>query len=266
MDDLDFDGSVVVVTGAASGIGRASARAFAARGATVVAADLDLAGCVSTLADLPKERCLAVEVDVGEERQVASMVEQAEQRFGRVDVLHNNAGIAGEPAPLHLLTEQQWDNVLGVNLRGGWLCMKHVLIGMRERRAGAIVNTSSVAGSAGFAKLGAYCASKAGLTALTQVAACEVADLGIRVNAVCPGMIATPLADATRGDPKAGPFPSRRLGDVEEVVAAVTWLSSDAASYVNGICLPVDGGWSATLGPRRGTQSSDTNDTGGTSR
>jgi NAD(P)-dependent dehydrogenase (short-subunit alcohol dehydrogenase family) len=244
-----MEDKAVLVTGGGSGIGLATAQAFAAAGARVVVADVDAERAQSAVAELG-ERGLAVRADMSVARQVEALVAAALERFGAIDCFHNNAGIGGEPAELHELTEAQWARVMDVNLRGAWLGLKHVLPHMRARRRGAVVNTASVAGRSGSARLAPYCASKAGVLALTQVAAIENAHLGIRVNAVAPGLVATPLLAGADGE-SGGPFPAGRLGAPEEVAAAVVWLCSDAASFVNGTALTVDGGWTSTLGPRR---------------
>jgi NAD(P)-dependent dehydrogenase (short-subunit alcohol dehydrogenase family) len=156
--------------------------------------------------------------------------------------------------------------VLDVNLRGVWLGLKHVLPHMRRRKLGAVVNTASVAGMRGFGGLAAYCASKAAVISLTQVAAIENARLGIRVNALCPGMVATPLAlPGGEGEtPPAGPYPSGRMGSPVNVAAAAVWLCSDAAAYVNGTSLPVDGGWMAAAAPRSARVAGDRHEPGST--
>jgi NAD(P)-dependent dehydrogenase (short-subunit alcohol dehydrogenase family) len=246
---LDLNDRIALVTGAGSGIGHASALALAAAGAVVVAADLDDRSCRQITTELPQSRIMAVRCDVSNARQVSAMVDDVMRRFGRIDCLHNNAGIDGPKIPLHELDEESWDAVMDVNLRGAWLMLRHVLPIMYARGDGAVVNTASVAGSHGFRNLAAYCASKAGMIGLTRVAAVEAAPYGVRVNAVAPGIIATPLTGENPGG--AGPWPSQRVGAPEEVAAVVAWLCSDDASYINGACIPIDGGWAATLGPRR---------------
>jgi NAD(P)-dependent dehydrogenase (short-subunit alcohol dehydrogenase family) len=242
-----FSGKVALVTGGGSGIGLASATELAARGAHVVVADVDAERARAAVDGLPGELDV-IAADVADAGQVASMIAGIVQRLGALDLVHNNAGLTGGGPELHELTESQWDRVLDVNLKGCWLVLKHALEPMRRQGSGAIVNTASVAGRFGFRGLAAYCASKAGVIALTQVAAVENARFGIRVNAVSPGMVATPL---TAGDGKGGPFPAGRQGTPQEIATAVRWLCSDEATYVNGTCLDVDGAWTATAGPRR---------------
>jgi NAD(P)-dependent dehydrogenase (short-subunit alcohol dehydrogenase family) len=242
-----FAGKVALVTGGGSGIGLASAAELAACGARVVVADIDAERARSAVDGLDGD-FEVVAADVANAGQVAALIDGLLERHGALDLVHNNAGLTGGGPELHELGEDDWDRVLGVNLKGGWLVLKHALAPMRRQRSGAIVNTASVAGRFGFRGLGAYCASKAGVIALTKVAAVENAPFGIRVNAVSPGMVATPL---TAGDGAGGPFPAGRQGTPQEIAAAVRWLCSDEAAYVNGTCLDVDGGWTATAGPRR---------------
>ena len=171
--------------------------------------------------------------------------------FGRLDYAFNNAGIEGHPANTHECTEENWDDTIQINLKGVWLCMKYQIPAMMEHGKGAIVNCASVAGLVGFAGLPAYCASKHGIVGLTKGAAIEYAKSGIRVNAVCPGVIRTPMIDRFTGKNKAAEKvfedqePVGRLGEPEEVAEAVLWLCSDSASFVTGHALAVDGGWIA---------------------
>jgi NAD(P)-dependent dehydrogenase (short-subunit alcohol dehydrogenase family) len=238
---------VALVTGAGSGIGRASSIAFAKAGARVIAADLDRHGGAETARLGPGGAIAFVEADLTREGEAEALIGECVARFGALDFLHNNAGVTGEPALLHELAEAEWDRVFAINARAAWQCMKHAIARMREHGGGAIVNTASVAGGHGFRRLAAYCASKAALGALTRVAAAENAAHGIRVNAVEPGMISTPM---TGSPATGGPEPTGRMGDAAEVAQAVVWLCSDAASYVNGASLVIDGGWTA-MGPPR---------------
>jgi NAD(P)-dependent dehydrogenase (short-subunit alcohol dehydrogenase family) len=246
-------GKVALVTGAASGIGRATALAFARAGARVVVADLDGRHGEETVALIRAERGEAsfVGVDVSSSAQVERMVAQTFDAWGRLDVAFNNAGIEGTMASTAELSESEWDRVIAVNLKGIWLCMRHEIPRMLAGGGGAIVNCSSVAGLIGFAGEAAYVASKHGIVGLTKTAALEYARSGIRINAVCPGVIDTPMIErATAGKPElAGQLvagqPIGRLGRPEEIAAAVLWLASDAASFVTGAALPVDGGWVA---------------------
>jgi len=266
-------GKVAVVTGAASGIGRASALAFARQGTRVIVADI--------LEDAAKETvgmirdaggdAVFVQTDVSKDEEVSALVQKTIERFGRLDYAHNNAGIEGERKPTGSCSEENWDRTIAVNLRGTWLCMKYEIQHMLTQGGGAIVNTASVAGLVGVNKLPAYAASKHGIVGLTKTAALEYARAGIRINAVCPGLIDTQMVERTleagfsekklaHKIPLLGllvdslerravrsflnrSIPIRRMGSAEEVADVVTWLCSDAASYVNGHALAVDGGY-----------------------
>ena len=247
-----FTGKVALVTGAASGIGRATALTFARHGASVVAADLDHDGATATAREIAASggAASAVRVDVADAASVAAMIGSVLERHGRLDAAHNNAGVLAGPGggPTHLQTEEAWDRVMAINLKGVWLCMKHELPHMLSRRAGAIVNTASVSGLVGRPGRGAYVASKHGVVGLTKTAALEYASQGIRVNAVCPGFVRTPLVEtALAADPQREQWmlettPMGRLGTPEEVAEAVVWLCSDAAAFVTGHALTIDGG------------------------
>jgi NAD(P)-dependent dehydrogenase (short-subunit alcohol dehydrogenase family) len=249
----EFGGRVALVTGAGSGIGRASALAFARAGACVVAADVETAGGEETVrlivADGGEARF--VRADVSRAAEVEVLVRQTIASFGRLDLAHNNAGIESERAATHACTEDNWDRTLAINLKGIWLCMKHEIPELLRQGGGAIVNTASVAGLVGMAELPAYVASKHGIVGLTKTAALEYARQGIRVNAVCPGVIRTPMverfaaANAQAQAELSAAEPIGRLGEPEEVARAVVWLCSTAASFITGSCLPVDGGWVA---------------------
>jgi NAD(P)-dependent dehydrogenase (short-subunit alcohol dehydrogenase family) len=250
-----FNGRVALVTGAASGIGRSSALAFGQEGAKVVVADV--------LADQGREtvdrieaaggEAIYVPADVSRPADVERLVRTTVDTFGRLDCAHNNAGIEGAaPAgtEFHNFPEDVWDRVLSINLKGVWLCMKAEIAQMLRRGGGTIVNTASIAGLVGGFG-GAYSAAKHGVVGLTKVAAVEYATRGIRVNAVCPGVIQTPMIErvfARRPEAEQSYIaggPVGRFGRPEEIAAAVVWLSSDAASFITGVALPVDGGWVA---------------------
>jgi NAD(P)-dependent dehydrogenase (short-subunit alcohol dehydrogenase family) len=248
------DGKVALVTGAGSGIGRASAEAFARAGARVVAADLDAASGEETVARIGAAggEALFVRADVSVAAEVAALVGRAIDAYGRLDCAHNNAGIEGVRAALHEYPEDAWDRVLAVNLKGIWLCMQHEIGQMLRQGGGAVVNTASVAGLIGSVSgICAYNASKHGVVGLTKTAALEYAKQGIRVNAVCPGFVTTPMLErAFGGDAPlmarfAAAQPTGRYAAPEEIAAAVVWLCSDAASYVTGLAMPVDGGYVA---------------------
>lgn len=244
-------GKVVLVTGAASGIGRAAALAFAARGARVVAADQDTEGGEDTVRRIVERdgEAIFVHTDVSDDTSVAALLARTAEVYGPLNYAFNNAGIEGISAPTAECTEENWDRVLRVNLKGVWLCMKHEILQMLDHDGGAIVNCSSVAGLVGFASSPAYVASKHGIVGLTRTAALEYATRGIRVNAICPGVIQTPMIDrVTDGDPAAmralqDMEPMGRIGRPEEVAEAAVWLCCDAASFVTGQALAVDGGF-----------------------
>lgn len=249
----DFAGRVALVTGGASGIGRASALAFAARGATVVVADRDEAGGAETVAQLTVSGATAlfVPVDVTEPSQLVDLVATTVEEFGRLDCALNNAGIPGTYAGLEDQRLEDWDRTLAVNLTSVFLSMQAEIPALLDVGGGAIVNTSSAAGLMGFANLPAYVASKHGVIGLTKSVALEFASQGIRVNAVCPGSIRTPMLEGFAGTEQAlegmGRMqPIGRLGTPEEVADAVVWLCSDGASFVTGHALAVDGGVLAT--------------------
>lgn len=187
-----------------------------------------------------------VKVDVTREDDVRHLFERCLERHGRVDAVHNNAGVPSSRYEVHEIPAAEWARVIEIDLRGAWTVMKHALLEMRPRRHGAIVNTSSIGATLALPERGAYCAAKAGLLQLTRVAAAENAALGLRINAVAPGRIETPMSarfiEQTSMSP--APPPTRRMGTTGEVAAAAVWLCSDAASYVNGACLAIDGGWS----------------------
>lgn len=247
----DMTGRVALVTGGGSGIGRAAALAFAHRGASVAVADIDSGAALETTAlidEHPDSSSLALAVDVTDGAAVKQMVARIVDRFGRLDFAHNNAGVTGVYAPLTDYDDAEWARVIAVNLTSVYLCMKHEIPAMLAAGGGAIVNTSSGAGLVGFAGLPAYVASKHGVVGLTKSVAIEYARSNVRVNAVCPGSTRTPMLETFMGaDPSmekmmAAGAPQRRLGSAEEVAEAVVWLCSDAASFITGVALPVDGG------------------------
>lgn len=245
-----FSGKVALITGAGSGIGRASALAFARSGAKVVIADVAEAEGEETaaMARALNTDALFVRADVAQRADVEALVNEAVESFGRLDYAHNNAGISGAQALLADYPEEAWDQVIAVNLKGVWLCMRYELQQMLKQGGGVIVNTSSVAGMTGSRGTSAYVASKHGIIGLTKAAALEYARSGVRINAICPGTIHTAMIDRfTHGDSRvleqfAEGEPIGRLGQPEEVASAVTWLCSDGASFVTGATLAVDGG------------------------
>ena len=247
----DFENQVALVTGAASGMGLATARAFAEAGASVVLADIDGDAAQRAAKDLTAagHQAIGVACDVTDEQQTAAMVERAVATFGRLDMAFNNAGIQAPPSDAADETAENFDRVNAVNLRGIWTAQKHELRQMRAQGSGAIVNCSSLGGLVGLPERAAYHASKHGVIGLTKSAAVEYAPRGIRINAVCPGVIDTPMvSDMLKGQAEAmaeimKQQPIGRLGHAEEIAAAVLWLCSPAASLVLGVALPVDGGY-----------------------
>lgn len=249
----ELTGKVAIVTGASAGIGRAAALALAAEDAAVVVADVDEArGEAVARAIVDKGgRAAFVRTDVADDAQVAAMVERAVEAFGGLDIAFNNAGIEGAAAPTHLCTPENFARTLAVNLGGVWSCMRHEIPRMLERGCGSIVNCASVAGLVGFAGIPAYVASKHGVVGLTRTAALEYAEQGIRVNAVCPGVIDTEMierftaADAAAREALLAAEPVGRLGRPEEIADAVVWLASARSSFVTGQPIAVDGGFVA---------------------
>ncbi|SEU26181.1 SDR family NAD(P)-dependent oxidoreductase [Nonomuraea wenchangensis] len=245
-----FDDRVALVTGAGSGIGRAMAVAFAKAGARVVAADVDRARAEETAA-VVGEAALAVTADVGDQASVAALVEAAIGAYGRIDVLCNNAGILDTMALPAEISPEVWDRVIRVNLTGAFLVTHAVLPHLLRQGRGAIVNTASEAGIRGGAAGAAYTASKHGLIGLTRSVAWAYAKDGIRCNAILPGPTATNIADGATFDPAGAArlSPVLALGELmaqpEQMADAALYLASDAASFVNGAIVPVDGGWSA---------------------
>jgi NAD(P)-dependent dehydrogenase (short-subunit alcohol dehydrogenase family) len=247
-----FEGQVALITGAGGGIGLAAATAFAEAGACVIVADQDPA-LVETAADGLRSaghHALAVACDVTDRRQVKAMVEEAVRTYGRLDAAFNNAGINCDAAPMGETDDEEFDNILNVNLRGVWNCMKAELRQMMAQSSGAIVNCASIGGMRGSKGRAAYSASKFGVIGLTRASALDYADTGIRINAVCPGIIGnTPMAArVTKNyDPDiikafVAAEPIGRLGEPEEIAAAVLWLCSPAASFMIGHAMVVDGG------------------------
>lgn len=242
---------VALVTGAGAGIGRATALAFAREGAHVLVCDVHDASAQETVRMVQEHghEAFPVVIDVSDARQVAAMVYEGIRRFGRVDFAFNNAGIEGQMATVPDCSEENWDRTLAVNLKGVWLCMKYELQHMLLRKSGAIVNCSSVAGLVGFPGLPAYVASKHGIIGLTRTAALECAGDGVRINAVCPGVIHTAMVDRLlREHPEVDLVarePMRRMGTPEEIAATVIWLCADNSSFVTGQAIAVDGGFVA---------------------
>ena len=249
--EITFKGKAALVTGAAAGMGFAAAKAFAEAGAAVALADIDAAAVERAAAELTARgrRAIAIVCDTSDEAQVKAMVERTAEVFGGLDAAYNNAGVNSPMTDTADLTPDEYDRILDIDLRGVWLCMKYELTQMRKQGNGAIVNCSSLGGLVGNPGRAAYHAAKHGVLGLTKSAAIEYAPRGVRINAVCPGTIETPMVkhmvetgDLSR-EAVAKLTPIGRLGRAEEVADVVLWLCSPYASYVIGQSIAVDGGY-----------------------
>jgi NAD(P)-dependent dehydrogenase (short-subunit alcohol dehydrogenase family) len=250
--NISFENKIALVTGAASGLGLATAKAFAEAGASVVLADWHEEAAQSVAKELANKghKTLAVRCDVSDDAQVEAMVKQTVATFGRLDAAYNNAGVQNVLAETADTTQEDYDRVMGINLRGVWSCMKFELQQMRKQGSGTIVNCSSLGGLVGGAERGIYHAAKHGVLGFTKSAALEYAARGIRINAICPGLIWTPMADQMVAggqgeilEAMKKSVPMGRYGRAEEIADVVLWLSSDTASYVTGQSISVDGGF-----------------------
>ncbi|MBX7096884.1 MAG: SDR family oxidoreductase [Myxococcaceae bacterium] len=248
----EFQGKVALITGGASGIGQATAIAFAREGASVVVSDVVDAGGETTAKRIRDAGGVAraLRCDVSSAAEVQALVQGTVAAFGRLDVAFNNAGIEGAQGPVATQSPEAFAKVIAVNLTGAFLCMRYELEQMEKQGSGAIINNASILGTVGFAGAGAYTAAKHGLLGLTKVAALESAAKGIRVNAVCPGFIATPMLERAGllSDPKVRQgiealHPVKRLGTSEEIAEAVLFLASPRASFITGHPMLVDGGY-----------------------
>jgi NAD(P)-dependent dehydrogenase (short-subunit alcohol dehydrogenase family) len=242
----DLSGRVALITGAASGIGQASALAFASAGAAVALVDVDADGLAETSAAARKagSRAEMLVADVTDLRAVTAAVGRAVQVFGRLDAAHNNAGVPGPYVPLDEYSEEDFLRVLQVDLAGVWRCMRAEIRQMRSQGSGAIVNTSSMLGAAAMPDNGAYVAAKHGVHGLTRAAALELGGTGIRVNAIAPGVTRTRMTSAV-SDELLRAVPLGRIAEPGEIAAAAVWLCSPEASYITGSVLVADGGWLA---------------------
>lgn len=250
LPNASFAGKVALVTGGSAGIGRATARAFAAAGARVVLADLDEAGGKAVAQELRDAGQTAVfmQADISQAAEVSRLIADTVATFGRLDCAHNNAGILGGVARVADVAEDEFDRLMSVNLKGVWLCLKEEILQMqRQGEGGTIVNTASIAGIRGSAWLPIYSTTKHGVVGLTRAAALGYAEEGIRVNAICPGYVDTQMVNNTPllQQRAAERTPMGRLAAPEEIAAAVVWLCSDAAAYMTGEMMVLDGGVTA---------------------
>jgi len=253
--NTDLKGKVAIITGARRGMGRSHALTLAKAEANVVVADISLEDCQKVVEEIKKSggQALAVKCDVTKKTEVNEMVKKAIEQWGRVDILVNNAGIC-QFKPFLEITEEEWDRTIDINLKGYFLCAQVVAREMVKQKSGVIVNIASIAMGqvgVGFPTLAHYCASKGGIVAMTETLALELAPFNIRVNAIAPGAIDTPMVEAIKADPKTmegtlSRIPLHRIGKSEEVSNLVLFLASDASSYMTGSTVVIDGGWLAT--------------------
>jgi len=249
----EMDGKVALVTGAASGIGRATALLFAEKGAKVVIDDIAPEGGQETVRLIEKAggKAVFIRADISKMSEVKALIDKTVETYGRLDYAVNNAGTETKPTPTADYTEEDWDRVVNTNLKGTWLCMKYEIQQMLKQGAGAIVNTSSVAGLVGVASMSAYVASKHGVIGLTKTAALECGASNIRVNAICPSATLTPLMEMViAGMPEQAKnmianHPLGRIAETREIAEAIVWLCSDSASFVTGHAMVADGGFLA---------------------
>lgn len=249
----NLEGKVALVTGASSGIGRASALAFSKEGVKVIVTDVAVDGGEKTVEMIKGAggEAVFVRADVSRATEVEALINKTVKTYGRLDFAHNNAGVEGVTAPTAECTEENWDYVMKINLKGVWLCMKYEIPQMVKQGGGAIVNTASIGGLVGIYSRPAYAASKHGVAGLTKAAAMDYGKANVRVNAVAPGVIRTALAERLIAeDPqwlevRVARHPIGRVGTTQEIAGVVLWLCSDAASFVTGVVMAVDGGYTA---------------------
>ena len=248
---MNFNGKVALITGSSFGIGRATALAFAQKGAKLILADW--AENPEALAELKAAGAdfLFVRCDVSDEAQVKAMIEQGVARFGRLDYAFNNAGIEGEVGDTVACSTANWERTMDINVKGLWFCMKYQIPHILAVGKGSIINCASIAGLVGFPTRPAYVASKHAVVGLSKTTALEYATTGLRVNAICPGVIRTPMIERATGGSKEveaqfeAMEPMKRMGEPEEMASAVLWLCEDGAGFVTGQAIAVDGGWTA---------------------
>ncbi len=251
---MRLKGKVALITGGGSGMGRAASLLFAREGAKVAAIDVTEASAAETARMIKAAggEAISLRADVSDSEDARAMVEETVRAFGGLDVLYNNAGIEGESGFIAQLAEEAFDRVIAINLRGEWLGMKYALPRIVERGGGAIINTASVAGIVGIKGASAYCAAKAGVIAMTRVAALEYGRYNVRVNCICPGVIQTPMVDRIAGPGGVKPrFIERssvfnRVGNADEIAHTALFLASDEAPFATGAPFIIDGGWVAS--------------------
>lgn len=251
---MNLENKIAIITGARRGMGRAHALKLAGAGAKVVVSDISLEDCQRVVTEIEQAggRAMAVKCDISNKKEVEEMVKKTIEKFGRVDILVNNAGIA-DFRPFLEMTEEDWDRTLDINLKGYFLCTQACAKEMAKQKSGAIINIASVAmgqQGVGFPALVHYCASKGGITGMTEALALELAPYNIRINTISPGLIDTPMVDPVKQDPKTmeailTKIPMRRAGKSEEVANLVLFLASDQSSYMTGSTVVIDGGWLA---------------------
>jgi NAD(P)-dependent dehydrogenase (short-subunit alcohol dehydrogenase family) len=251
---MNLKGKVAIVTGARRGMGKSHAIALAKAGAKVVVSDISLEDCQKVVDEIKKKKgeAIAIKCDVTKKEEVDEMVRKTIEKWGKIDILVNNAGIC-DFKPFLEMTEKDWDRTININLKGYFLCAQAVAKEMVKRKSGSIINIASIAmgqTGVGFPALTHYCASKGGIVAMTEAMALELAPYNIRVNAISPGAIETPMIDPLKADPKTiegilARIPLHRVGKPEEVSNLVLFLASDASSYMTGSDVVIDGGWLA---------------------
>lgn len=250
---MQFKDQSVIITGASSGIGKATALEFGKRGARVVVSDIQEIAGKETTATIIKNggQAIFIKTDVSNDKEVQSLLSQCIEHYGRLDNMVNNAGVGEGFHFFEDISDDQWNKTIAINQTGVFYCMRAALKVMREQKSGNIINTASAAGTGSAPRMGAYAASKHAVVGMTKTAAVEYGKYGIRVNAICPTIIETPMGDSYLSDNEEiakrmqNTVPMKRFGKAEEVANTICWLCGEDASYLNGIALPVDGGFTA---------------------